>query len=120
MSPQPKIYVSLMLTIDTAKRRGNFPFLMIAGLCNPLIFSLLKEKCPTKNRNEMPSKSRRHCMIHTSIISILSLTNLNILTHCIEKQSWKSQSSITFLSECHLETNKQQNLYTSGRKLLYR
>ena len=35
------------------------------------------------------------------------LTDLNILTHYIENQSWKPQVSITFLSECHLKTNKQ-------------
>jgi hypothetical protein len=35
------------------------------------------------------------------------LTDLDILTHQIENQSWKPQASITFLSECHLKTNQQ-------------
>ena len=35
------------------------------------------------------------------------LTDLDILTHQIENQSWKSQASITFLSECRLKTNQQ-------------
>ena len=34
-------------------------------------------------------------------------TDLDILTHYIEKQTWKSQASITFLSECRLKTTKQ-------------
>jgi len=35
------------------------------------------------------------------------LTDLDILTHQIENQSWKSQASITLLSECRLKTNQQ-------------
>ena len=34
-------------------------------------------------------------------------TDLDILTHYIEKQTWKSQASITFLSECRLKTTKK-------------
>ena len=63
-----------------------------------------------RKSQRMSNKRRRTCRTSELVFMTQNVqglkqdfTNLDILTHYIEKQTWKSQASITFLSECRLK-----------------
>ena len=65
----------------------------------------------SQRANNKRRRTRRNCelIFMTQNVQGLKkdLTDLDILTYHIRNQSRKSQASITFLSECRLETNQQ-------------